>query len=314
MEDEIIVHEKVFIPWVKEFPFEETEKWGRSYFQNIPKNKKAIRKAVLDDETYRKRIAEPGIDAVRRTLRDGMVNRKGLPKEAILKLTEAKLNRKGMAEKHWENVKKGYREFDQGDLNNAMVKHHLKKCFGVERFRDAIKKALDRLTPFIQPAKQGEFKKKLGNQILHSGKLISELAYHPEYRKLENDKINALINEYILVPLNKGGRGVVITPLIPLSQGGIREDIVPFSTGGPSHCDFVLVPESVRPIDSKEVLDFKYKIYERFLGEAQANRVRDAWTVKDYSGIQINPNEYIGHPEKPAYFDMELDIQVSKKD
>jgi len=337
MEGEIIVRETAVSPWIKQNPFEETEKWGGSYLQNIAKTRRAVVKAVPDDETFQEKIAQPAIDRVRKTLRDGMVNRKGLPKEAILKLMEAKMKRKGTAEKYRENLKKGYREFDQGDLNNAMVRHHLKKCFGVERFRDAIELANNRLAPFIiPPRKQGGFKRELGNQLRHSGKLISELAYDPKYLKIENDKINSLINKCLrlviasVVPrlslrippkrdeaISLGINSAISSGLPRAPTGSPRNDntcdLVPFSTGGESHCDFVPIPGSVRPFDSKEVLDIKYEIYKHFLGEAQANRVRAVWTVKDYSGIQIDPNEYIGHPDKLAYFDMELNVQISKR-
>jgi len=297
MEGKIIVRENVVSPWFKEYPFEETEKWGAAYRANIPKTKKAIVKDVSDPESFNKNRAQPVLAAIDKMLNPNFISRKGLPKEVIIAIAKAKLSGKNTARKYKKNVNRGYRTFDQGDLNSAMVGYHLSQSFGEYRFKDAIEKALGWLLPFIQPClpagrpAQGKFRLKFGNQVERSGKLISKLAYDPKYIKPEDDKINRLINEYI------------------------REGIVPFETFGDSHCDFYLIPESVTPADSKKVKEIKYEIYKHFLGEEQAKKLRAIWIIKDYP-TPPDPNDYLGNhidPHKQAYFDMELDVQVTRK-
>jgi len=321
MEGEIIVREKAFIPWVKEFTFEETEEWGQALRDSIPKTLEGILKGVPDNEAFRKKIVKPLIVAVRKMLGNGFVSRQGLTQELILEIMKAKLTGEDAAKNYQDSVKLAYEAFDQGELNSAMVAYHRGKSFGAYRFREAIEKSLGWLTQpfplndthsknnisdklsatsirneaeragltlFIQPAKQGRFRLKFSNQVKHSGKLISNLAFDPQYFKPENDKINALINQYI------------------------SKDIVPFITNGKSHCDFVLIPESVVPANSAKAKEKKYEIYKHFYGEEHANKLRAVWIVMDES-IPPNPDDYIGNPNKLAYFDMELDVQVARK-
>jgi hypothetical protein len=290
MESRIIVCEKAFIPWFKEFPFEETEAWGRALRDSIPKTEKGTLNAVPDNKAFRKKIGDPTIASVDKMLKDDFVSRKGLSKEEIIRIMNSKLYGKKSAKNYRKNLKRALKTFDQGELNSAMVGYQRGQSFGEYRFREAIELALGWLTPYINPAKQDLCAGKLMNQLMSSGILISDLAYDPEYFKPENDKTNSLINEYI------------------------REDIVPFKTGGASHMDFVLIPESVTPANSKEVTGKKYKIYKRFLGEEQANKLRATWIIMDESLRPPNPNDYMGNHtdlSKQAYFDMNLDIQVS---
>jgi len=292
MKGKIIFHEKAFIPWFKEFTFAETEEWGQALRDSIPKTLEGILKGVPDDETFRKTIAKPLIVAVRKMIGHGFVSRQGLTQELILALMKVKLKSEDATKNYQDSVKLAYEAFDQGELNSAMVAYQRGKSFGAYRFREAIENALGWLTPFIQPAKQGRFKSKLNNQVERSGKLISHLNFDPEYIKPENDKINALINQYI------------------------RKDIVRFITNGKSHCDFILILESVVPANSAKVKEKKYEIYKRFYGEEHANKLRATWTVMDES-TPPNPQDYLGNhtdPLKQAYFDMTLDVQVSKKE
>jgi len=292
MESKTIFNLKAFIPWFKQFPFEATEEWGDALRDNIPKTKKAIRKAVPDDETFQRKIADPVLANLDKILRPGFVNQRGVTKEVILAIARAKLKGKNAAKKYNQKVKKGFLTFDQGELNSAMVGYHRGQCFGEYRFAKAIELAIGCLLPIIQPAKEGRFKSKLGRQLMSSGKLISHLAFDPAYFKPENDKINLLLNE------------------------DCQDDLVPFATGGQSHCDFVLIKNNFTPTNSKEVQEIKYEIYKRFYGEEHANKLRAAWTVMDES-TPPDPNDYLGNhidPSKQAYFDMNLDIQVSQKD
>ena len=292
-----IIREKASIPWVKEVSYEETKKWGQALRDSIPKVLEGILKGVPDDETFRKKIAKPLIVAVRKMLGNGFASRQGLTQELSLEITKAKLTGEDSAKNFIDSVKLAYEAFDQGELNSAMIAYHLGMSFGPNRFRDAIEKALVWLTPIIKPVKQGRFKLKFSIQVKHSGKLISNLAYDPEYIKPENDKINSLINEYI------------------------KEGIVPFKTGdlpaeasaqAGSHCDFILIKDSIILFDSTKSKDIRYKTYKEFISEKHANKLRSLWRVIDES-IRPNPDEYIGHPDKLAYFDMNMDIQVSRE-
>jgi hypothetical protein len=294
MESKIIVHEKSFIPWFKEFPFEETEEWGQALRDSIPKTQEAILKDVPDTKSFLKNRGQPLINAVQKMLNDGFVSKKGLAKEAILAIMKSKLYGKNSAKTYRKNLKKALKNFDQGELNNAMVGYHRGQCFGEYRFRDAIELALNGLTTplIIQPGKEATFISELNNQLISSGILISDSMYDPEYIKLENDKLNSLINKYL------------------------KKGLVPFSTGGLSRCDFVLIKDSVTPANSTKPKEIKYEIYKHFLGDTQANKLRATWTVMDES-TPPNPQDYLGNHidlSKQAYFDMELDVQVSEKD
>jgi hypothetical protein len=290
MEGKIIVHEKAFIHWVKEFPFEETRKWGDVLRHQILKTLEGMpNKAVPDDEASRKNRTKPVLDNIDKMFKPDFVSRKGRSKRLILALARAKLNDPNTAKKSEQNLKLGLETFDQSDLNSAMVEYHLKRSFGEYRFTEPIELALGWLAPFIQPAKQGKFRSKLGNQLMSSGLLISDCMYIPDIIKLENDKINALLNQYI------------------------RKNVVPFSTGGQSRCDLRIIKSSCTPFYWSKVKEIKYGIYKEFDGEPFANDLRSRWPVIDES-IPPNPDDYIGNPNKLAYFDMELDVQVSKKE
>lgn len=283
-----IIREKAFIPYFKHYPFEVVEQWGQALRDNIPKTLEGILKGVPDNKTFRTKIVKLLIVAVRKMLGNGFIGPQGLPKKLRLEIMEAKLTGEYADENFIDCVKLADEAFDQGELNSAMIAYYLGTSFGPNRFRDAIELVLGWLTPFIQPDKQGSFSSKLNNQVLHSGKLITDLAYHPDIRKPENDKINSLINEHR------------------------RKWLVPFSADGDSHCDFILIPDSIVLFDSTKIKDKKYETYKHFISEKHANILRPLWRVIDES-IPPNPDEYIGHPEKPAYFNMELDIQVSER-
>lgn len=294
MKGKIIFHKKApKVPWFRRFPFKKTEEWGQALRDSIPKTIEAILKDVTDTKSFSKNRGQPLINAVQKMLNDDFVNRKGLTKKAIIRIMKSKLYGKKSAKTYRKNLKKALKTFDQGELNSAMVGYHRGQCFGEYRFRDAIELVLNSLTSplIIQPGKEAKFISKLHNQLISSGILISDSMYDPECIKLENDKINRLINEYL------------------------KKGIVPFQTGGDSHCDFVLIPESVTPANSKEVKEIKYKIYAHFLGENQANKLRATWIEIDESK-PFNPNDYLGNhtdPLKQAYFDMNLDIQVTSR-
>jgi hypothetical protein len=290
MKGEILVGKKAFIHWVKEFSFEETRKWGDALRHQILKTLEGMpNKAVPDNETFFKKIGKPTLDNLDKMLPDGFVSHKGRSKKMILAIARGRLNAPNAAKKHEQNLKLGLETFDQGRLNGAMVEYHLKRSFGEYRFTEPIELALGWLAPFIQPAKQGRFKSKLGNQLMSSGLLISDCMYILDIIKLENDKINALLNQ------------------------SIRQDIVRFEIGGQSHCDFVLIKSSIIPFYWSTVKEIKYGIYKEFDGEPFANDLRSRWPVIDESKPP-NPDDYIGNPNKLAYFDMELDVQVSKKE
>ena len=56
--------------------------------------------------------------------------------------------------------------------------------------------------------------------------------------------------------------------------------------------------------------DIKYKVYAFFLGEEKTMESRSKW-CETRRELPVNPADYIGNPDKPAYFDMYLDIQIT---
>ena len=311
----ILVCEKApKVPYFKHYSFEAIEEWGQALRDSIPKTLEAILKGVPDNETFRTKIVKLLIVAVRKMLGNGFIGPQGLPQKLRLEIMKARLTGEDAAKNFIDCVKLAEEAFDQGELNSAMIAYYLGTSFGPHRFRDAIELTLKLLTPYIQPAKQGSFSSKLNNQVLRSGKLITDLAYHPDIRKQENYIINSLINKDLA-----RGCHCERSEAIPLDCHGLRPrnddmaGIVPFTTGGDSHCDFILIKDSIRLYYSTEPKEIKYETYKRFISEKHANKLKSLWPVIDES-IRPNPDEYIGHPEKPAYFDMELSVQISKRE
>jgi hypothetical protein len=297
MRSKIIGRKKAFIPWFKEFPYEETKKWGAALRDNIPKTIEGMLKRVPDPETFRKKIGNKALAGVQRMLRDDFVSRSGLTKKQIIRRMKKKFQDPVTAERYQKNIKYAFETFDQDALNSAMADYQLGRSFGDYRFKPAMELVLDWVigNPIIQPKKQGKFRVALGNQLLSSGKLISKSNYAPDIIKQENDKINRLINKYIR------------KRIIRFSAGGH----LPARTGiqAGSHCDFVLIPESITLADSTKAREIEYKSYSFFLGEEKAKKLRATWIEKDYPA-KPDPNEYLGTDQK-VYFDMFLDISVA---
>jgi len=303
MEGKILFHLKAFIPGFKPIPqIEEAENWGESYYDNIKKTTDAL---LNDPEAFGKKMAKPILDTARRMLSDDFVSKKGLTKEQIITALQKKLNDPATAEKYRQGIKQMAQKV-KDDLPQMKERRARGMTFSAKG-EDAIKLVENWLTgnpkskrllskhdevlsgePMLicQPAKQGKFKSKLHNQLMRSVKNISDLGYDPKFRKRENDKINRLVNNYL------------------------RKDIIPFSTGGTSHIDFVVIPESVTPADSREVKEIQYKIYSSFMGEVKAQKLRAESEEKDYP-TPPDPDDYLGKPGKKAYFDMYLDISVA---
>jgi len=130
----------------------------------------------------------------------------------------------------------------------------------------------------------GQLRKQLQNLLLHLGEIISDANFSDEEIKKANERIYQLVKEFVLDNLEV-------------------------------HIGLEVVPESVIPADSTEVLDIKYKIYEFFLGETIAKDLRARCIEKKYP-YPLNPDEYIGNidPAKAgAYFDMYLEICVKRQ-
>jgi 1-acyl-sn-glycerol-3-phosphate acyltransferase len=129
------------------------------------------------------------------------------------------------------------------------------------------------------PTRAGQLRKQLQNLLLHLGEFISAAHYSDEEIKKANRRINELVQGFTLAN--------------PEVHIGLEVD-----------------PDSVTPSDSRKVLEIKYQINERFLGEEKA-KARRAECVEKIYPTSLDPTGYIGNPNKKAYFDMFLDIQVS---
>jgi len=152
----------------------------------------------------------------------------------------------------------------------------------------------------------GQLRKQLRTLLVKLTGIISDANFLDEEVKDAEGRINKLVRGFIK------DEPAGMSPDVHRGAGRFEVSV-----------KFVLVPESVTPADSKEVMEIKYKINEFFLGGKIANHLRRTSIEKDYI-TRPDPDEYIGHPDQPAgspalmrgksaYFDMFLDIRVLQR-
>lgn len=309
MENNILLHLKVYIPRFNLFPFEKAKNWAEETYLKAENTKKQLLKSVPDAETLKKKIAQPLFDTTQKLISPGFVSKSGLSTEIILKRMKAKLESKEFTKKYRKAVKQGFRNINKETLDYSAAEYALAMTFGAWRFigpiEDKDKGACKVVETFFsrtsdaqqllrekdellvgeplligETKKQGVFKRKLHNQLMSSGQVITDCNYDEEVINSENNKINNALNEFI------------------------RNDIAPFSNTGWSHLDFIVKPENVEYSDSPVIRNIMYKIYKYFMGQIYADKLKTRWESTPPSKIDEGKKKY---PE------MYLDIQVMGK-
>ncbi|MEK7310313.1 MAG: hypothetical protein AAB038_05800 [Planctomycetota bacterium] len=324
MENEAICALRVFLPGVNEFPIEQARHWAESYYRVIKSTGKSLLKSIPDAATFRRKLGRPVIRLIDEYINPDFVTRSGRDKQAIMDKLIARFHDRKTARKYFNNVKRAYRTVKgipakriKDSLSFSAAEYALKMTFGAWRFLGPIQgqgrgafalaeaylcgqlKASSLARPqdeitinqsvcLTTPARVNEFRMKLHNQLMHSAANIIDRRYADRVIRAENDAINRLINKFA------------------------RKEFVPFSSGGSSHIDFVVHPDSIVPDDSLEIADIKYRIYESFLGQKMADHLKSRCQIT-HRVTKVRPEEYLGRSNKLFYADMHLDVQVMKK-
>jgi len=322
--NKVISHILIFIPKFNEIPFEEVKQWADRYYHQAKHISAQRKKAIHTDKDFKEKIAQPTIDVIKQFISRDFINRSGQGYDDIINKLENKMLDNKTAHKYRDELDRAYKKIDgvpakkiRDSLVIGSVNYALKMTFGAWRFigpingkgKGAVVLAgewLSGKTSTIQSLRnndkivfgspiliteserQGQLRRLLRNQLIRSGQNISYEYYSPQIITKENDIINQLV------------------------QGFANDEFELFYTNGDSHIDFMIEPRSVTPIDLREVKEIEYKIHSFFIGEEEATKLREKWIEKKYHH-PLNPQDYIGNPNKPAYFDMYLDIQVSIK-
>jgi len=322
--NKVISHILIFIPKFNEIPFELVNQWADKYYHKARYTSYQRKEAIHTIKDFKEKIAQPTIDTMKQFINPNFINRSGKEYDAIIRELEEKMLDNRTAHKYRDELKYAHKRINgipakkiKDILGIGSINYALKMTFGAWRFIGSIDgkgkgavilagewlsgnqstiqllKNNDKIvlgSPILitDTKRQGQLRRLLRNQLIRSGQNISNEHYSPQIIKKENDIVNQLV------------------------QGFAKDEFEPFFTCGDSHIDFVLEPQSVTPGDSRQVKEIEYKIYSFFKGEEEATKLREKWIEKDYHH-PINIQEYIGNPDKPAYFDMHLDIQVSMK-
>jgi hypothetical protein len=327
-------HLLVYIPAYNKYPLDKARKMFEGYAERSERMRAARQKAIPTFEEYIEKIAKPRLEAFIKSLNPEFVSRAGLTAEQIIRKQREKLFSSTAYENYIKDIPVE-QILDKIPLNAA--KYATKMTFGDWRLVGSlttggasamkivlgwldgnlpeparmtirsggltsgqagkkITSAFRRQDKLIQgepvlvtlPERIGEFKRELRTLLRRVLDIIQCAHYAPSVVAKQNDRLNQFMNDYRCPELE------------------------PFSTGGVSHIDFIVVRESVIPADSKEVKEIEYKIYSFFIGEAKAKHIRATSIEKEYH-YPLNPDDYIGNPNQKAYFDMYLDIQVAGK-
>ena len=320
----LLLHIRIFIPAYNELPLKKAQEWADRYYSQARHTSGRRRNAIRTQKDFQEKMAKPIIEATQGFINPNFVSRSGLTAKNIANKMKNKLLDKKTADKYLKGLDRTFRKVDGISAKNIRDKlplgaadYCLKMTFGPWRLtgppNDTTKSPItltenfltseqdileflrdkDRLingkpTFITEPQNRGRFKMEFHNRLMRGFNNICELNYSPDVIKEENEAINQLTNNFL------------------------SDKFVRFDSGGGSHIDFVIIPESVMPYDSPMICDIKYKIYHYFLGEKMADHLRSVW-IETHRVVAVNPNDYIGSYDKSAYFDMYLDIRVMGK-
>ncbi|MFH1229939.1 MAG: hypothetical protein V1709_00440 [Planctomycetota bacterium] len=329
----VVFHILVYIPAYNKYPLNKVQKKDpvevKEQLNNVTSGR---RKAARTYEDYIENIAKPQLEAFIKSLNPEFVSRAGLTAEQLIKKMQEKL----FSKEAYENYIKGISDEDITRIIEELPKksadYARKKTFGGWRLEgplpspnpspsregkgegvSAMKIILGWLAPtpkdlvwgldgnlkivsalrpqdelkqgnpiqVIPPERSGEFKRKLPTLLKQMLDIIQCAHYAPSVVAKQNDRLKQFVDSYVN-----------------------SEFVVSIK--------WVVIPESVIPADSTEVKEIEYKIYEHFLGEEKAKHIR-AQCIETAYRYPLNPADYLGNPNQKAYFDMFLDIQISKR-
>jgi hypothetical protein len=242
----------------EEPPLEYFLGWVAGMKKAAPKISKGLRKVLASLKEYTKTIPKPGIVEMKKWLRPGYRTKAGRTDQEVIKLAEArslesyhkfKKKIKRLFKKRWGKEAKCFLDtIDYRAYQACLRVSQLSLPF--TGYRDRIRGLASFATRWLlgdqtvkylvidqdRPLKGGpiniisnrqvrQFRQKFCYRIQQAGSPIVKSRkfnqYDPAVIRAENDLTNQLVNQFI------------------------RPDIVPFSTGGPSHLDFVVIDEKL---------------------------------------------------------------------
>jgi len=251
--DHFIFNARLVAPYFTEIPPEIREKWVSGSKKAISKTYKGLKKAIKTRKDFEEKIAKPTEKTIASFINPEWSSKHGLTYKDIMNKTRDSLAgagkryfraRKAIYEsgKYEEKLEFGQKEYGRkwckfiGPLKGYKVGNILGLSTMAIMALTGDRKLVDYLkarnvpiegqpTAITTPEKLGKFKKILVSRIVHWGSEIITSGYEEWVIKQANAELNQLVNEY---------RG---------------PEIIPFSSGGASHIDFIIVeiPDPARP-------------------------------------------------------------------
>jgi len=236
---------RLVAPYFTEAPPEIIGKWVSGYKKAAPDAYQGLKKAIKTSNDFKEKIAKPTQKTMASFIDPKFVSRTGHTHRNIMDKTRDSMDRAG--KDYLERAKAGYeRAQDEEKVKLWRKEYSLKWCkylgplrgykkggikglsalgvmalCGDPELKNFLKERIDTIegTPcaVTDPEKPSRFKLILTNRIVHWGSEIINLGYEEQDIKRANQDLNQLVNDYR------------------------REEIIPFTSGGASHIDFIVV-------------------------------------------------------------------------
>ncbi|HLD36299.1 MAG TPA: hypothetical protein VJC37_06225 [Planctomycetota bacterium] len=257
---------KIIAPYFVEIPKEIDEKWLNQSKKAAPKTYKGIQKAIKTKKDFDEKIGNPTKKTIASFIDKNFVSRSGHTYRNIMDKTrdsmknagkeylrgEKNVFETGRYEKKLEDGQKRYAQkwceylgplkgYKAGHIpgltqiaimaltgDNELVNYLRAQGVSVQ----------GRPMVITTPERVREFRNTLAKRILSWGSEIIKFGYEHQDVKRLNEKLNHLVNEYR------------------------RHEITPFTSGGPSHIDFIIaqIPDSTKPGGMRKSLGLDIQI------------------------------------------------------
>jgi hypothetical protein len=243
-------------PYFPQIPPQIEENWVKKMIEAKGKTYRGLKKAIKTRKDFEEKVAKPTEKTIASFINPEWSSKHGLTYKDIMNKTRDSLarapkryfqKRKDVFEtgKYEEKLEYGRKEYARkwckylGPLKGYNAGNILglstlaimalggnRKLVGYLRERNVRVEG----EPLVvtTPEKLGKFKKILVSRIVHWGSEIITSGYEEVVIKRANQDLNQLVNEYR------------------------REDIIPFTPGGASHIDFIIVEEIPHPLKPGE--------------------------------------------------------------
>lgn len=240
-------------PYFTEIPPEISAKWLSGAKKAASKTYQGIQKAIKTQKDFKEKIAKPLENEIASFLNPKWVSKHGLTYEDVMNKTHDSLAHAGKryfqarqaafeSGGYEKGLASGQKEYDKkwcaytGPLNGYKAGHILGLARMAIMALAGVRSLVDYLraqkTPVVgepaiitTPEKLNKFKRILDSRIVHWGSEIITLDFAGHIIERANEELNQLINEYR------------------------KEGIVPFTSGGDSRIDFMVIstPDSTKP-------------------------------------------------------------------